>query len=320
MTAFMNARHWYGLVGAPTDIGNFGCGAASGPAALRAGGFLDRMRHQGIVVRDQGDVDGPAEGAGVGEHGIRHVEATAAWCRAVRDACASVLADGGTPLMAGGDHSLALGSVAAAAAHARKLGKPLHVFWFDAHPDFNTPDTSPSGNTHGMPMAAACGMGHREMLDVGAFTPLLHPHDLTQFGIRDVDHGERAHLLRHGVRFHEMPEVRRAGLLPLVAEALERAERAGAHLHVSFDMDALDPEHAPGVGTPVPGGLTLDEAVDALRLVGESGLVGSFDLVELAAVRECDGCRTVHSALELLQAFLRADRQLVVEPLAVRVA
>lgn len=294
---------WHGFVGVPTDVGNTGCGAAAGPAALRA---LGLPRCLGLV--DRGDVRGPAYDGTRDATGSRSVQETADWCAGVRDAVAGVLADGGLPVMVGGDHAMALGSVAAAADHARRLGRNFFVLWFDAHPDFNTPETSPSGNTHGYPAAVACGIGHPALLRVGAFTPLLRPDRLVQFGIRDIDTGERENLRRAGIEFHEMPAVRERGLPALVAHTISRIQAAGGgHVHVSFDIDALDPSVAPGVGTPVPDGLLLDESVRALRLLGASGLVHSLDVVEYAATQD-QGNSTAHVVEHLLAGFLAGQR------------
>lgn len=295
---------WYGFIGVPTDVGNVACGAAEGPAALRAHGLPRRM---GLV--DRGDVQGPAYDGSRDATGSRSVAETASWCDGVRDAVAGVFADGGFPIMAGGDHAMALGSIAAAAAHARAAKQPLYVLWFDAHPDFNTPETSPSGNTHGYPAAAACGIGHPALLKVGAFTPLLRPDRLVQFGIRDIDAGERANLQRSGIEFHEMDYVRERGLAALVAHTISRIQAAGGgHIHVSFDIDALDPTVAPGVGTPVPGGLTLPECVAALRVLGQSGLVRSLDIVEYAATQD-EGAATALVVEQLLAGFMAGQAQ-----------
>lgn len=299
MTISGQCAPWFGLIGAPADVGNYRCGAAAGPAKLRQSGVVERISSHGSAVVDLGDVTGPAYDGIADDGRCRSLAATAAWCAAVRDSSAQVFRDGGLPLMLGGDHSLVLGTIAAAAANARSLGRPLHLFWFDAHPDFNTPDTTPSGNTHGLPAATACGYGHPLMLAVGAFTPLIDARNVTQFGIRDVDSGERENLIRAGVTFHEMPAVRRQGLVALVTAALESARRQNAVIHVSFDMDGLDPSEAPGVGTPVPGGMTLDETTAALALLGQSGLVGSLDLVEFAPDLDRQD-RTAKAALTLL--------------------
>ncbi|MFV3130264.1 arginase [Niveispirillum sp. KHB5.9] len=294
---------WYGFIGAPTDVGNVGCGAAEGPAALRAAGIPARL---GLI--DRGDVRGPAYDGGRDATGSRSVAETAAWCTGVRNAVTGMLNDGGLPVMVGGDHAMALGSIAAAADHARREGKNFFVLWFDAHPDFNTPETSPSGNTHGYPAALACGIGHPALLRVGAFTPLLRPDRLVQFGVRDIDAGERDNLRRTGIEFHEMEYVRERGLAALVAHTISRIHAAGGgHVHVSFDIDALDPTVAPGVGTPVPGGLMLDEAIESLHLLGGSGLVRSLDIVEYAAPHD-QGNRTAQVVEKLLAGFM-AGRQ-----------
>lgn len=293
---------WYGLVGVPTDVGNVDCGAAEGPGALRAMGLPRRM---GMV--DRGDVRGPVYDGRRDATGSRSVRESVAWCAAARDGVAGVLADGGFPVMLGGDHAMALGSIAAAAAHARAEGRNFFVLWFDAHPDFNTPETTPSGNTHGYPAALACGIGHPDLLSVGAFTPLIRPDRLIQFGIRDIDAGERANLLRIGVEFHDMEAVRERGLEALVAHTIARIQAAGGgHVHVSFDIDALDPTAAPGVGTPVAGGLMPAESVGAMRLLGASGLVRSLDIVEFAPRHDRDGMTAL--AVEQVLAGFMAGR------------
>lgn len=300
-----NNAGWYGFIGAPTDVGNVACGAAQGPAALRGTGLLRRMASHGLVA-DLGDVHGPDYDGTKDETGSRSVTETAAWCASVRDRVAHVLATGGFPVLAGGDHAMALGSVAAASAHAKAAGQPLYVLWFDAHPDFNTPETSPSGNTHGYPAATACGYGHPELLRVGAFTPLLRADRLVQFGIRDIDDGERANLRRAGVEFHEMDAVKQKGLEALVAHTISRIKAAGGgYVHVSFDLDVLDPAFAPGVGTPVPDGVALNDAVAAMRLLGASGLVGSLDIVEYAATRDSNDL-TALAFEHLLTSFVAA--------------
>jgi arginase len=315
---------WHAFIGAPTDVGNFACGAAEGPRALRDFGLLRCLRQVGLVA-DMGDVEGPSYDGASDASGCRSLASTVAWCAAVRDLVARTLGAGGRPLLVGGDHSMALGSIAAASAYARARGWPFYVLWFDAHPDFNTPDTSPSGNTHGFPAAAACGFGHPEMVGLGGFVPLLEPGRLYQFGIRDIDRGEMANLRQAGVCAHDMQAVRTHGLERLVRQTLDAINAAGGgYVHVSFDLDALDPADAPGVGTPVPGGLSLSEASAALRILGASGLVRSFDLVELAADRDSEG-RTCMAAERLLTAYLSRHEQAAAplqqaDDLAVRVA
>lgn len=296
---------WFGLIGAPTDVGHTDCGAAQGPAALREAGLLRRLAGTALVA-DMGDVTGPAYDGTTGPDGSRNLAQTAAWCAAVRDRVARVLVTGGTPLLLGGDHAMALGSVAASAAYAARLGRPLHLLWVDAHPDFNTPETSPSGNTHGLPAASICGLGAPELLAVGAFTPLVPPGRLTQIGVRDIDPGEAENLARAGVQPLGMGMVRQHGITPLLADLLQRVKAENGLLHVSFDLDVLDPAIAPGVSSPVPDGLDAASARVALALLGDSGLVTALDLVELAPRHDRDG-QTLDLSIGLLTDFLQGE-------------
>jgi arginase len=307
MVMMLRRTGWFGLIGAPSDVGHTGCGAAQGPGAMRDAGLLRRLGRAALVA-DMGDVTGPTYDGAAGADGSRNLMQTADWCRAVRDRVGRVLATGGTPLLLGGDHAMALGSVAASAAHAARLGRPLHLLWIDAHADFNTPETSPSGNTHGLPAASICGLGPAALLNVGAFTPLVPPSRLIQIGVRDIDPGEALNLARAGVQPYGMATVRQRGILPLLTDLLQRVRADNGLLHVSFDLDVLDPSLAPGVGSPVPDGLDTDSAQAALRLLGDSGLVTAFDLVELAPRHDRNG-QTLDLSIGLLAAFLQGERR-----------
>lgn len=311
MVMMLRRTGWFGLVGAPTDVGHTDCGAAQGPGLMRDAGLLRRLGRAALVA-DMGDVAGPAYDGAAGTDGSRNLAQTADWCRSVRDRVARVLATGGTPLLLGGDHAMALGSVAASAAHAARLGRPLHLLWIDAHADFNTPATSPSGNTHGLPAAAICGLGPAALLDVGAFTPLVPPTRLTQIGVRDIDPGEAENLARAGVQPLGMGMVRQRGIVPLLSDLLQRVRAENGLLHVSFDLDVLDPGIAPGVGSPVPDGLDAASARAALGLLGGSGLVTALDLVELAPRHDRDG-QTLNLSIGLLTAFLQGDGREAIE-------
>jgi len=307
MVMMLRRTGWFGLIGAPTDVGHTRCGAAQGPEAMRDAGLMRRLGRAALVA-DMGDVTGPAYDGVAGADGSRNLMQTADWCRSVRDRAGRVLATGGTPLLLGGDHAMALGSVAASAAHATRLGRPLHLLWIDAHADFNTPETSPSGNTHGLPAASICGLGPAVLLNVGAFTPLVPPSRLTQIGVRDIDPGEALNLARAGVQPYGMATVRQRGILPLLTDLLQRVRADNGLLHVSFDLDVLDPSLAPGVGCPVPDGLDTDSAQAALRLLGDSGLVTALDLMELAPRHDRDG-QTLDLSIGLLVAFLKGEQR-----------
>ena len=190
------------------------------------------------------------------------------------------LAAGRMPIMLGGDHCLAIGSIASVAAHARAQGKKLRVLWLDAHADFNTSDITPSGNIHGMPVACLCGLGPEVLVNLGAPGPALKPDEIRQIGIRSVDRGEKRLVKEHGLDIYDMRYIDEVGMRRAIEEALEGVD-ADTHLHVSFDVDMLDPAIAPGTGTRVPGGVNYREAQLIMEMVADTGCMGSLDLVEV---------------------------------------
>ena len=214
---------------------------------------------------------------------------------------------GRMPLLLGGDHSLAIGSIAAAAAHCARLRRPFFVLWLDAHADFNTVDSSSSGCIFGMPVAVTTGEGHPSLLAIGLARPMVEIGNFALLGVRSVDPLESVRVRERGLRVHSMDEVRRDGMDTLARQAIERAVREGAHIHVSLDLDVLDPGEAPGVGLPEPGGTTLAETEACLRSVMETGLVGSFDLMEHNPGNDPSG-RTTQRVVALMSRVL-ARRQ-----------
>jgi arginase len=279
---FRNAdRPRVALIGAPTDLGAGQTGAALGPAGLRAAGLAAALRAHGFTVSDRGDAP-VVNRPGRTVDGCEHLAEVAASCRAVRDAVGAALADGQVPLLMGGDHSLAIGSIAAVARHCAAIGRPLSVLWLDAHTDFNTPASSPSGKIYGMPVAVATGEGHHVLLGLGHAVPMLDIGRFTVIGARSIDPLEAERVRDRGLRVHTMADMRRRGIAAVTAAALAAAAQDGAHLHVSFDVDFLDPSVAPGTGLHEPGGPSLAEAETCLRQIAASGLLGSFDLLELA--------------------------------------
>ncbi|MCE4222171.1 arginase [Methylobacterium sp. C25] len=263
------------LIGAPIEIGTGEPGAVMGPAALRTAGLVHTLRDLGHEVIDHGDV-GPR-----GAPGERGVPAVAAWAKVLSEQVGACLAEGSRPVVLGGDHSLSLGTVDAALRHCRDLGKPLFVLWLDAHADFNTPETSPSGNVHGMPLAALCGQEGCSELLPDPDRPLLDPRRLHLFGLRSIDEGERALVTAAQVGVTDMRAIDEFGVIAPLRQVLARVEAEGGHLHVSFDIDFLDPGIAPAVGTTVPGGATFREAHLIMEMLHDSGLVRSLDVVEL---------------------------------------
>ncbi|WP_240125765.1 arginase [Thermomonas alba] len=268
------------VFGAPTDIGASRRGASMGPEALRVAGLVEALAARGVDVRDVGDVQGPRNPMAPPQGGYRHLEEVAAWNRAVFDCATRELQDGRLPILLGGDHCLAIGSIAAVAAHCRASGKRLRVLWLDAHADFNTSEITPSGNIHGMPVACLCGLGPEALTRLGGVTPAITPDQVRQIGIRSVDPGEKRLVKDYGLDIYDMRYIDEVGMRRAMEEALEGVD-ADTHLHVSFDVDMLDPAIAPGTGTRVPGGINYREAQLIMEMVADTGRLGSLDVVEI---------------------------------------
>jgi arginase len=271
------------LIGAPTDIGAGSIGARLGPDALRIAGLataLERRRDRVAGVVDRGNLVGPPNPRGAAVGGHRHLEEVTAWCRAVHDAVAAELALGRLPLLLGGDHSLAIGSVSAVARHCRARGRALRVLWLDAHADCNTPLTTPSGHLHGMPVAVLCGQGPAPLTALAGPQPALGAAELRQVGIRSVDEEERRLVHAAGLDVYDMRHIDEHGMRATMAQALAGLDEH-THLHLSLDVDFLDPGIAPAVATAVPGGPTWREAQLCMEMIADSGCLGSLDLVEL---------------------------------------
>lgn len=268
------------LVGVPTDIGAGMRGASMGPQALRVAGLAAALERQGCRILDMGDLAGPVNPWQPPIQGYRHLEQVVAWNALVFDAVTDQLQAGRLPLVLGGDHCLGVGSVGAVARHCRRQGRPLRVFWLDAHTDFNTAWLTPSGNLHGMPVACLCGFGPPGLVDLGGAEPALRPDMLRLIGIRSVDAGEREFVHEQGLDVYDMRTIDERGMRAIMEDALEGLP-GDAHVHVSFDVDFLDPDYAPGVGTTVRGGPTWREAQLCMEMLADTGRVGSVDIVEL---------------------------------------
>ena len=268
------------VFGVPTDIGASRRGASMGPEALRVAGLLEAIARRGVEVDDTGDVDGPRNPVSAPVDGYRHLAEVTAWNQAVYAATARALAGGRMPMMLGGDHCLAIGSIAAVAAHCRNVGKTLRVLWLDAHADFNTREITPSGNIHGMPVACLCGMGPEPLVKLGGHVPALLPGQIRQIGIRSVDQGEKRLVKEYGLDIYDMRYIDERGMRRTLEAALDGVDE-NTHLHVSFDVDMLDPAIAPGTGTRVPGGVNYREAQLIMEMVADTGRMGSLDLVEV---------------------------------------
>lgn len=268
------------LIGVPTDVGAGHRGARMGPDALRIAGLGEALAARGVDVIDTGNVQGPANPWTGPVGGYRHLEEVVAWNRAVMDATAAELARGRLPIMMGGDHCLAMGSITAVARHCRQAGKKLRVLWLDAHSDFNTSEVTPSGNIHGMPVACLCGIGPDALTKLGGESPAITPSMVRQIGIRSVDPEEKKLIKDHRVDVYDMRYIDEVGMKRTVEAALEGIG-ADTHLHVSFDVDFLDGVIAPGVGTAVPGGPTYRETQLCMEMIADTGRLASLDVMEL---------------------------------------
>jgi len=270
------------IFGAPVESGASQRGPMIGPTAFRIAGLAEAFARLGHHVEDRGDLAPlPVTGLNAPNPKLRNFMETAGWTRRIMPFSLDLLDRGLLPVCLGGDHSLALGTVPAAAAYAQSCARPLFVLWLDAHPDFHTFETTISGNMHGVPVAYFCGLPGFDALLGHALESTVPPANVCMLGIRSVDPPEHDLLKRQAVRVHDMREIDEHGVVRLLSPFLKEVEAAGGMLHVSLDVDFLDPEIAPGVGTTVPGGATFREAHLVMEMVHESGLMTSLDLVEL---------------------------------------
>ena len=267
------------LIGAPTDVGAGTRGASMGPEALRVAGLQAALEGHGVKVLDRGNLTGPPNPWQPAVGGYRHLDEVLAWNRAVHEAVHAELAQERLPILLGGDHSLAIGSLSAVARHCHARGKRLRVLWLDAHADFNTSALTPSGNLHGMPVAVLCGHGPAALVQLCG-PSRLQPRWIRQIGIRSVDPGEKRFVHEQGLEVYDMRYIDEMGMRHAMELALATLD-ANTHLHVSFDVDFLDPEIAPGVGTTVPGGPTYREAQLCMEMIADTGRLASLDVMEL---------------------------------------
>ena len=289
------------LIGAPTDIGAGHLGSRMGPEALRIAGLADALTARGIDVVDRGNLVGPRNPWQPPVEGYRHLDEVVAWNRAVMDAVGAELAQGRVPVLMGGDHCLGVGSITAVARYCRDAGKQLRVLWLDAHADFNTSDVTPSGNIHGMPVACLCGIGPDPLTGLGGSVPAVQPAQVRQIGIRSVDPGEKRLIKEQGLDVYDMRYIDEVGMKRVMEEALFGVG-PDTHVHVSFDVDFLDPSIAPGVGTTVPGGPNYREAQLVMEMIADSGRMGSLDIVELNPVLDTRNATAV-LAVDLVESL-----------------
>ena len=289
------------LIGAPTDIGAGARGASMGPEALRVANIGPILESHGLEVVDRGNLNGPPNPWQAPVEGYRHLDEVVTWNRLVHEAVHAELAGGRMPILLGGDHCLGLGSISAVARHCREAGKKLRVLWLDAHADFNTHELTPSGNIHGMPVACLCGFGPQELIEIGGHVPAINPKWIRQIGIRSVDAGEKKFVHEVGLEVFDMRYIDEMGMRHTMELALATMD-SNTHLHVSFDVDFLDPDVAPGVGTTVPGGPTYREAQLCMEMIADTGRMASLDVMELNPALDVRN-KTATIAVDLIESL-----------------
>ena len=268
------------LIGVPTDIGAGARGASMGPEALRVAGLIDMLKNHGLNVVDSGNLAGPTNPWLPPINGYRHLAEVTAWNEALHEASYAALQKGHLPIILGGDHCLGVGSISAVARYCRAAGKDLRVIWLDAHADFNTSELTPTGNIHGMPVAILCGHGPEQLIQIGGVVPAIDSDVVRQIGIRSVDEGEKRFVHQQGLEVFDMRYIDEHGMRETMERALD-GMTDNTHLHVSFDVDFLDPSIAPGVATTVPGGPTYREAQLCMEMIADTGRLASLDIMEV---------------------------------------
>jgi arginase len=294
-------NHKISLIGAPTDIGAGSRGASMGPEALRVANITSVLQSHGLEVLDKGNLSGPSNPWQPPVNGYRHLPEVTAWNRSLHDAVYAELQIGRLPIVLGGDHCLGIGSISAVARHCRDTGKKLRVLWLDAHADFNTNTLTPSGNIHGMPVACLCGFGPQELIEIGGQVPAISPKWVRQIGIRSVDEGEKRFVHEQDLEVFDMRYIDEMGMRSAMELALALID-SNTHLHVSFDVDFLDPDIAPGVGTTVRGGPTYREAQLCMEMIADTGRMASLDVFELNPALD-ERNRTALVAVDLIESL-----------------
>jgi arginase len=292
------------IIGAPMDLGAGRRGVDMGPSALRLAGLDERIASLGYEVQDLGNVQvDQAESLPVGPQAARYLPQISHTCERLADMVYRAVSENKLTLVLGGDHSIAVGTVSGLSRHHRERGSRIGMIWVDAHADINTPETSPSGNVHGMPVACIVGIGPPEMTRIYGYAPKVDPRNVVLVGLRDVDRTEAPQVKGTGVTAFTMRAIDERGLRAVIEDAIQIASDGTAGFHLSFDMDAVDPDEAPGVGTPVRGGLTYREAHLAMEIICDSGRMLGMEIVEVNPVLD-QANRTAVLGVELvLSAF-----------------
>lgn len=288
------------ILGVPMDLGAGRRGVDMGPSAIRVANLGNRLRDLGYEVEDLGNVGVvQPESIPLQDDRMRYLPEISETCQGVVNVVHRILENGRMPLVLGGDHAISMGSVAGASSYFHERGQKLGLIWIDAHADMNTPESTPSGNIHGMPLATNIGMGAEALTHLDGFAPKIHPKNVALVGIRSVDAQERINVRKSGIASFTMRDIDERGMRSVMDEAIRVASNGTAGIHVSLDLDAVDPSEAPGVGTPVKGGLSYREAHLALEMISDSRKLVSIDCVEVNPVLD-EANRTAMLAVEFL--------------------
>ena len=292
------------LIGVPLDLGAGRRGVDMGPSAFRVAGIDQRIRSLGYEVVDAGDLPVKiAETQVPGDPHLKYLKEIKEVCENLRDRVEALVAKGSLPVVLGGDHSIAMGTLAGLSRHYHARKEKIGLIWFDAHADANTAETSPSGNIHGMPLAVALGLGAPSLVNLAGFSPMVDGSRAALVGIRDVDPAERPNVRASGIGAFTMRDIDERGMRAVMDEAIKRATSGTAGIHVSFDLDGMDPDYAPGVGTPAPGGLSYREAHLAMEMLADTGKVLSAELVEVNPILDNRNATAI-LGVELLASLL----------------
>ncbi|WP_438302195.1 arginase [Staphylococcus pseudintermedius] len=289
------------LIGAPTTFGQKKLGVNLGPDAIRYAGVLPRLKRIGHEVIDTGNVDVPPvdiEKFMSQQEGLQNYEEILAFSKSLKEKVSDSIRQQHFPVILGGDHSLAIGSISGVAEHYDHLG----VIWYDAHGDLNVPEESPSGNMHGMPLRILAGEGDEKLVQLGGFAPKVKPENIVLIGMRDLDFGEREYIKKHQIRTYTMADIDERGIRSVIEESIAYVKDKTDGVHLSLDVDALDPNETPGTGTKVSGGLTYRESHYALELLNQSGMITSMDIVEVNPLLDVEN-HTAEQAVALLGSF-----------------
>ncbi|WP_281197579.1 arginase [Staphylococcus felis] len=289
------------IIGAPTTFGQKKLGVNFGPDAIRYAGAVERLKRIGHDVIDSGNIPTPEvnlEKFYAQQEGLQNYDEILTFSNTLKDKVSESISNNHFPVILGGDHSLAIGSISGVSEHYKELG----IIWYDAHGDLNLPEESPSGNVHGMLLRMLAGEGDEQLVNLGGFSPKVKPENIVLIGMRDLDYGERAYIKKHNLKTYTMADIDELGIGQVINETIAYLKDRTDGIHLSFDVDALDPVEIPGTGTKVPGGLTYRETNYALELLQKSGLITSLDLVEVNPLLD-EGNRTAEQAVTILGSF-----------------